>query len=67
MELTILIILLIGIYLFYTSKETLCNCDKCNSIEKLTNIDNIDIKTQNYLRYKTLIFGDQQFTNSILK
>jgi hypothetical protein len=71
MELTILIIiLLIGIYLFYTSKETLCNCDKCNSIEKLTNVPDIDIralKIQDYTRYKSLIFGDQpQFTNTIL-
>ena len=72
MELTILIILLIGIYMFYTSKETLCNCDKCNSIEKLTdvsglkNLDADTIKKQNYTRYKSLIFGEKpQFTNSM--
>lgn len=61
----ILIILLIGIYMFYTSKETLCNY-----IEKLTNVPDIDIralKKQDYTRYKSLIFGDQpQFTNTIL-
>ena len=69
MELTILIILLIGIYLFYTSKETLCNCDKCNSIEKLTNVSGLNadmFKTENYTRYKSLIFGEKpQFTNSM--
>lgn len=69
MELTILIIFLIGIYLFYTSKETLCNCDKCNSIENLTNVSgfNADMfKTENYTRYKSLIFGEKpQFTNTM--
>lgn len=87
MELTIVffIILLIGIYLLYTSKETLCNCNKCNCnkcncdkcncdkfnyIENLTNIsgklDNNKLKIQNYIKYKSLIFGDKpKFTNSI--
>lgn len=61
------LIFVISIYLISNSKETLCNCNN-KFIENLTNLDNIDtFKTQNYTKYKSLIFGEKlQFTNSII-
>lgn len=60
MELILLLLLLIGLYLFYTSNETLCNCESFT-------IETNDIRNQNHTRYKSLIFGENlKFTNSIL-
>ena len=66
MELSTLLFL-IGLFLFY-----ICNYESFSmeNVTNVTGIQNLDINTlkrQDYIRYKSLIFGENpQFTNSIL-